>query len=154
MRRLLPLLLLSGLAALAVGCDDGGGGRAAPTTPRPPATTSDTLPIRVAESFDADDVEVLCAALGDLAAIDPDADPTQADVDRLRDVAELAPPAVEVPLLTVARYGQAVVDGDADTAEAEGDAASASLVLVAYGLDACGLQVPLFDRLSGFDIGA
>lgn len=151
MRRLLPLLLLW-LVIGAVGCGDDGG-TAAPTTTRPPSTTSDTLPVRVAESFDAEDVDALCAALGDLATIDPDADPTQPDVDRLRAVAELAPPAVEVPLLTVARYGQAVVDGDADTAEAERDAADASLLLVAYGLDACGLQVPLFDRLSGFDLG-
>jgi hypothetical protein len=139
-------------AALVVGCGDDGGPAATVTT-RPPVTTSDPLPLRVAESFDADDVEARCAALEGLADIDPDADPTASDVERLRAVAELAPPAVADPLLTVADYGRAVVAGEEDTSEAETAAAEASLVLVAYGLDACGLQVPLFDRLSGFDLG-
>lgn len=153
MRRL--ALLLVALAVVA-GCsadDDGPGGTT--TTATAPATsiptTSPTLPPEVADDFEADDVGALCADLEALADIDPDVDPTQAQVDRLREVAETAPSGVAEPLATVADFGQAIVDGDPDGPAMEEAAAGAALLIVAYGNDACGgIVVPLFNRLSGY----
>ena len=159
MRRLLLTLLASGLAVAACGGDDGGETAAADpstTTTAPDGSTTTTEPRPVDSTFVPEDVDALCAALQGLADIDPDADPTQAQVDRLRAIAGTAPSGVAEPLLDVATFGQLAVDAGAtvdslpeDAAAIQGAAVEAATILIAYGNEACGIDVPLFDTIAG-----
>ena len=122
-----------------------------PTAPRPPPSPARSTPRSCPRTSDA-----LCAALQGLADIDPDADPTQAQVDRLRAIADTAPSGVAEPLLDVATFGQLGVDAGAtvdslpeDAAAIQGAAVEAATILIAYGNEACGIDVPLFDTIAG-----
>ena len=143
MRRPVRRLLLPLVAAVAlVGCSGSeGSGDAAP------ASTS-TTPVAVEPIFEADDVEALCDDLGGLVDIDPAQDPTQADVDRLRAIATTAPEGVARPLDQVADYGQAIVDGGNGN-RARADAVDGVTILIAYGNEVCGIDVPLFNSIAG-----
>jgi len=148
MRRGLPLLLVG--LALAAGCADDGGsaeGAGAPTTSTVVTTTTEVVPLDT--TFVTEDVDALCDRLEGLRDIDPAADPTQADVDRLRAIATTAPPGVGDRLVVIADYGQQVVDGERDVEGEHTDAAEAATVLIAYGNEACAIDVPLFDAIAG-----
>lgn len=161
MRRLLLTGLLAvalALALTACGGDDGGDedGAASTTTTSPADPSTTTTPATtdvppVDSTFEADDVAALCEELEGLAEIDPDADPTQDQVDRIRSIAEDAPTGVAEPLEAVAAFGQAIVDDDShqDTATIQTEAAEAATVLIAYGNEACGIDVPLFNTIAG-----
>ena len=155
MRRTLLTVVAAMVAVLVSSCagDDGGAGDSATTTSTAftlPLATSPTLPADVADSFDAVDADALCADLRSLADIDPAIDPTQAGVDRIRTVARTAPSALAEALETVARLGEAGLVGEPEEALAT-EAAGAALLVVAYGNDVCGgLDVALFDDLSGY----
>jgi ABC-type glycerol-3-phosphate transport system substrate-binding protein len=148
-RRLLLTLLAGALALSACGGDDGESAdatavdRTTTTTEAPPADTT----------FEADDVESLCEDLEGLADIDPEADPTQEQVDEILAIAETAPRGVAGPLSAVAAYGQLALDAMAEGASvseaAQTEATEAATVLVAYGNEACAIDVPLFDVLAG-----
>ena len=154
MRRLL-LTLFAGTLALSACGDDGGtadGGEA--TTTSTPAVTTTITEVRPADTtFAADDVEALCADLEGLADIDPDADPTQPQVDRLLAIAETAPSGVAEPLQAVAAFGQLAVDGSGalpdDAEEIQTAAVEGATLLIAYGNEACAIDVPLFDAIAG-----
>jgi hypothetical protein len=149
------LLLLLAAGALLAGCADDAGeastdeGPASTTSP----TTTTTEPVPVDTTFLADDVERLCDDLEGLRDIDPDADPRQGDVDRLRAIAETAPPGVAEPLLEIADFGQAVIDSGGepppDAEELRTQAADAATLLIAYGNEACDIDVPLFNSIAG-----
>jgi len=145
-RRLLFPLAVVGLA-LGAGCSDDGG--AEPDADARSTTTTTTTEPRPADTtFEADDVEALCADLEGLADIDPDADPTPASVERLTTIATTAPPGVAEPLRDVAAFGQAVIDGE-PTEELQAAALEAATILIAYGNEACEIDVPLFDAIAG-----
>ena len=156
-RLLLTGLLAVTLALTACGGDDGGDGEddAAGTTTTTTSADSSTTTTEVPpvdSTFAAEDVTALCEDLEGLADIDPDADPTQAQVDQIRAIAEDAPPGVAEPLEAVAAFGQAVVDegeGHDDLDAIQTEAVEAATVLIAYGNEACGIDVPLFDTLAG-----
>ena len=93
MRRLL-LPLVAAVAVVGCSADDTGHAAPASTTTSAPAPSSSV--IVPDDTFEADDVEALCDDLGGLVDIDPTADPTQADVDRLRAIATTAPEGVAV----------------------------------------------------------
>jgi hypothetical protein len=137
---LLPVLALAGCA------DDSS--TAATTTSAAPSTTTTTEVIPVDTTFEAADVEQLCADLEGLASIDPDVEATQADVDRMRAIADTAPPGVAEPLRQVADFGQTIVDG-AEPEDLPTDVVEAAVILISYGNEACGIDVPLFDTLAG-----
>jgi hypothetical protein len=153
-RRLLRHLALGTL--LLAGCaDDGSDADAGGSSTATTAPTSTTVPVTtttearpVDSTFVAEDVDALCADLEGLADIDPDADPTQAAVDRLVAIAEVAPTGVAEPLQEVAAFGQAVVDGDVEAA-LQSAAIEAATILIAYGNEACQIDVPLFDAIAG-----
>lgn len=161
MRRLLLTVFAGGLALTACGGDDGGDGgtaddRATTTSAAADSTTTTTEARPVDTTFAADDVEVLCDDLEGLADIDPDADPTQEQVDRLLAIAETAPPGVAEPLEAVAAFGQLAVDTTADpdalpdnAEEVQTAAVDGATLLIAYGNEACAIDVPLFDTLAG-----
>ena len=159
MRRLLLTVFAGGLAFAACG---GGGGEsaddeAATTTAEAGSGTTTTTEARPVDStFVTEDVETLCADLEGLADIDPDADPTQAQVDRMLAIAETAPPGVAEPLEAVAAFGQVAVDTTADpdslpdnAEEVQTAAVEGATLLIAYGNEACAIDVPLFDVLAG-----
>jgi hypothetical protein len=138
---------LVSLAALLLvaGCsDDGETSTTSATSNAGPTTTLEIL-----DEFTADDVAALCADLEGLGDIDPDGDPTQTQVDRLLAIAETAPDGVAGPLRAVAAYGQAVVDGEEDLDDLRGDAVDGATLLIAYGNEACQIDVPLFDSIAG-----
>jgi ABC-type glycerol-3-phosphate transport system substrate-binding protein len=160
MRRLLLTLLASGLAVAACGGDDGRetaeSEPSTTTTTAPDGSTTTSEPRPVDSTFAPEDVDALCADLEGLADIDPDADPTQAQVDRLRAIADTAPSGVAEPLLDVATFGQLAVDAGAtvdslpeDAAAIQAAAVEAATILIAYGNEACGIDVPLFDTIAG-----
>ncbi len=103
----------------------------------------------VFDDFAAEDVEALCADLAGLADIDPEADPTQAQVDRLEAIARTAPSGVAGPLRSVAAFGQGVVDGSDDIEALQEQAVEGAVLLIAYGNEACRIDVPLFDSIAG-----
>jgi hypothetical protein len=146
--------LISVLAAGAIaftGCagDDSGDASGEPsTTTSAPATTTTTEAIPVDTTFVSEDVDALCGELEGLADIDPEVDPTQADVDRMEDIATRAPVGVAERLRAVADFGQSVVDGRPST-ELQAEAVDAVIVLIAYGNEACGIDVPIFDAIAG-----
>jgi hypothetical protein len=146
-------LLLIVVAALAVvGCSGDDDASEAADTSAPPTTTTTPVPSSTVivsdDTFEAADVEALCADLGGLADIDPSQDPTQADVDRLRAIATTAPEGVAEPLGQVADYGQAIVDGG-NGGQAREAAVGAVTILIAYGNEVCGINVPLFNSIAG-----
>jgi hypothetical protein len=150
----LPPTALAIALVMAACADDGGGSTTDSSTTSGPTTTAPTTTteaVPVDTTFLTEDVDALCAALDGLGDIDPTADPTQADVDRLRAIAGTAPPGVAEPLEQVADLGQRLVDGgeveaggDLETAAAEG-----ATLLIAYGNEACGIDVPLLDSIAG-----
>jgi hypothetical protein len=157
-RRLLPALLALGFAAS--GCADGGSESsgatatsADTTSTSATATTATTEAVPVDTTFVAEDVEALCAALEGLGDIDPAELPSQADVDRLRAVADGAPPGVAQPLAAIADFSQLALDRAGGTTpeleRARADALEAAVVLIAYGNEACDIDVPLFDAIAG-----
>lgn len=149
MRRLLLFLCVAGFSLAACSDDDGGPEAADPPTSTAaagPTTPTEARPVD--STFVAEDVDALCDDLEALADIDPDADPTQEAVDRLRTIAESAPAGVAEPLHDVAAFGQSVVDGD-PTSELQSAALEAATILIAYGNEACAIDVPLFDALAG-----
>jgi hypothetical protein len=143
-RRLLPLALA---ALAAIGCTDDAGESASTTTEPTTTTTTTPEPIPQPTNFVTEDLDALCAALGGLADIDPDADPTAADVQRLRDIAASAPPGVAEPLHTIADFAQSLLDGE-EPAD-EGTVVESAVILISYGNEACDIDVPLFDTLAG-----
>ena len=158
MRRMLLTVLVGGLALTACGGDDGGvaDGAATTTSATVEGTTTTTEARPVDSTFVTEDVESLCADLEGLSDIDPDADPTQDQVDRLLAVAATAPPGVAEPLEAVAAFGQLAVDADADpdslphdAEEVQSAAVEGATLLIAYGNEACQIDVPLFDTLAG-----
>ncbi len=162
MRRLLLTVFAGGLALAACGGDDGetADDGAATTTSAAVAgtegTTTTTEARPVDSTFVTEDVGALCADLEGLADIDPDADPTQEQVDRLLAIAETAPPGVAEPLEAVAAFGQLAVDADADpdsvpddAEEIQNAAVEGATLLIAYGNEACQIDVPLFDVIAG-----
>jgi hypothetical protein len=144
--------VLAGALALAgcAGDDPGAAGERTTTTTTsvPSATTTTTEAVPVDTTFLTEDIDALCDELAGLAEIDPEADPTQPDVDRLEDIASRAPVGVADRLRAVAAFGQSVVDGAA-SAELQAAAVDAVIVLIAYGNEACGIDVPLFDAIAG-----
>jgi hypothetical protein len=142
-RRLLPLALI---ALAALGCRDDATDSASPSTVVTTTTTTPE-PIPQPTNFVTEDLEALCADLGGLADIDPDADPTPADVRRLQAIARTAPPGVAEPLHTVADFAQSLLDGEEP--EDEGAVVEAAVILISYGNEACEIDVPLFDTLAG-----
>jgi hypothetical protein len=144
-------VLVTVLAAVVVlaGCSDDEGAASAGTTP---STTTTPVPGSTVvihdDTFVADDVDTLCADLAGLADIDPDLDPTQPDVDRLRAIAETAPDGVAERLLDVAAYGQAIVDGG-DGEDTRPAAVDGVVILIAYGNEVCDINVPLFNSIAG-----
>ena len=144
MRRLLPLVLT---ALVALGCSDDAGESASSTTAPSTTTTTTPEPVPHLTTFVAEDVEALCADLRGLADIDPDADPTPADVDRLQTIAASAPPGVAEPLQTIADFAQSLLDGEQP--EDEGAVVESAVILISYGNEACDIDVPLFDTLAG-----
>ena len=142
-RRILPLALVA-LAALA--CSDDAEDAGSTTIARPTTTTAPE-PVPRLTTFLAEDQEALCADLEGLADIDPDAEPTPADIRRLEAIAATAPPGVAEPLQTVADFARALVDGE-DPAD-EGAVVEAAVILISYGNEACAIDVPLFDTLAG-----
>ena len=142
MRRLLPLLLT---ALAALGCSDDA--QESSSTTAAPTTSTTTEPVPQPTTFVAEDVEALCADLGELADIDPSAEPRRADIRRLQVIAASAPPGVAEPLRTVAGFAQSLLDGVEPSNE---DAViEAAVILIAYGNEACDIDVPLFDTLAG-----
>jgi hypothetical protein len=147
---------LAGALALTACADDGStgddvGGPSADasgstTTVAPATTTTEAIPVDT--TFLAEDPGAVCGELDGLRDIDPEADPSQADVNRLLDIASRVPVGVAEPLRQVAAYGQAVVDGEAE-AELRTTAVEAATVLIAYGNEACAIDVPLFDAIAG-----
>jgi len=159
-RRLLLTVFAGGLALAACGGDDGVSAdddAATATSSAVEDTTTTTTEARPVDStFVTDDVETLCADLEGLADIDPDADPTQAQVDRLLAIAATAPPGVAEPLEAVAAFGQLAVDATTDpdalpddAEEIETAAVDGATLLIAYGNEACAIDVPLFDVIAG-----
>lgn len=158
MRRLLLTLLAGALLLAACGGDDGesADGDSTTTSAAGSGVTTTTEALPVDSTFVTEDVEALCADLEGLADIDPDADPTQDQVDRLLAVAETAPPGVAEPLAAVAAFGQLAVDATADpdsvpdnAEELQTGAIEGATLLIAYGNEACDIDVPLFDTLAG-----
>ena len=157
MRRLLLTVLVSGLALTACGDDLGESADAGPTTTTAgaPSTTTTTEPAPVDSTFVPENGQALCADLEGLADIDPAADPTQAQVDRLLAIADTAPSGVADPLRAVAEFGQFAVDAGPtfdslpDAEALQTAAAEGATILIAYGNEACAIDVPLFDTLAG-----
>lgn len=159
MRRLLLTVFAGGLALAACGGDDGettDDGAATTTSAATDSTTTTTEARPVDTTFVTEDVDALCADLEGLSDIDPDVDPTQAQVDRLLAIAETAPPGVAEPLEAVATFGQLAVDADADpdsvpddAEEIQNAAVEGATLLIAYGNEACQIDVPLFDVIAG-----
>jgi hypothetical protein len=146
-RRLLPVVLT---ALVALGCsDDAGTDEDDDASSTAPSTTTTTAPepIPVDTTFVATDVEALCAALRGLADIDPNTDPTPADIRRIEAIAASAPPGVAEPLQTVADFARSLLDGE-DPAD-EAAVVEAAVILISYGNEACDIDVPLFDTLAG-----
>jgi len=162
-RRLLLTVLAGALVLAACGGDDGETAEDDGTTTTTSApdddtttTTTTTEAPPVDSTFVTEDVETLCDDLEGLADIDPDADPTQEQVDRLRAIADTAPPGVAGPLLDVAAFGQLAVDAGEtvdslpeDAAALQAAAVDGATILIAYGNEACGIDVPLFDAIAG-----
>lgn len=159
MRAVLVTLLAGALTLTACGGDDGETADDGTATTTSEAGTGTTTTIQVPPvdpTFEADDVEALCDDLEGLADIDPDADPTQEQVDRLLAIAETAPAGVAEPLEAVAAFGQLAVDATEDAEsvpdnaeEIQTAAVEGAGLLIAYGNEACGIDVPLFDTLAG-----
>ena len=160
MHRLLLTVLAGSLLLTACGGDDGetaDDGAATTTSTTAVEGTTTTTEARPGDTtFAADDVETLCADLEGLADIDPDADPTQDQVDRLLAIAETAPSGVAGPLEAVAAFGQLAVDTSTDpdslpddAEEVQTAAVEGATLLIAYGNEACAIDVPLFDTLAG-----
>ena len=159
MRRLLLTVIMTGLALTACGSDDGtesadaDSSTTTTTTGAPSMTTTDPAPVD--STFVPEDGETLCADLEGLTDIDPDADPTQAQVDRLLAIADTAPSGVADPLRAVAAFGQLAVDAGPtldslpDVEAVRTAAAEGATILIAYGNEACAIDVPLFDTLAG-----
>ena len=146
------LILLPFAVALGVACSDDGGadaeaGSVSTTSTSAPATTT-TEAGPVDSTFVAEDQVALCADLDGLGDIDPDIDPTQENVGRLLTIAASAPTGVAEPLRELASFGQAVVDGTVTT-EQQTAAVEAATILIAYGNEACRIDVPLFDAIAG-----
>jgi hypothetical protein len=158
-RRLLLTVFAGGLALTACGGDDGEAvddGAATTTSAATDSTTTTTEAQPVDTTFVTEDVDALCADLEGLSDIDPDVDPTQAQVDRLLAITEDAPPGVAEPLEAVAAFGQLAVDADADpdsvpddAEEIQNAAVEGATLLIAYGNEACQIDVPLFDVIAG-----
>jgi ABC-type glycerol-3-phosphate transport system substrate-binding protein len=160
-RRLLLTVLVAGLALAGCGGDDGGetadpDPSTTTTSAAGETTTTTTTPRPVDTTFATEDVEAVCADLEGLSDIDPDADPSQAQVDRLMAIAETAPPGVADPLRDVAAFGQLAVDAGPtfdslpDDAEAiQAAAIEGATLLIAYGNEACAIDVALFDTIAG-----
>ena len=158
MRRLLLPVFAGGLALTACAGDDTeAADEEVTTTSAVEETTTTTTEARPVDStFVTDDVEGLCADLDGLSDIDPGDDPTQAQVDRLLAIAETAPPGVAGPLEAVAAVGQLAVDASADpdavpdnAEEIQNAAVEGATLLIAYGNEACAIDVPLFDAIAG-----
>ena len=159
MRRLLLTVFAGGLALAACGGDDGettDDGAATTTSAATESTTTTTEARPVDTTFVTEDVDALCADLEGLSDIDPDVDPTQEQVDRLLAITEDAPPGVAEPLEAVAAFGQLAVDADADpdsvpddAEEIQNAAVEGATLLIAYGNEACQIDVPLFDVIAG-----
>lgn len=159
MRRLLLTVFAGSLALTACSGDDGESAEdeaATATSSAVEGTTTTTEARPVDSTFVTDDVESLCADLEGLSDIDPDADPTQEQVDRLLAIAATAPPGVAEPLEAVAAFGQLAVDTTADpdalpddAEEIQTAAVEGATLLIAYGNEACAIDVPLFDVLAG-----
>ena len=159
MRRLLLTVFAGGLALTACGGDDGetaDEGSATTTSAATDSTTTTTEARPVDTTFVTEDVDALCADLEGLSDIDPDVDPTQAQVARLLAITEDAPPGVAEPLEAVAAFGQLAVDADADpdsvpddAEEIQNAAVEGATLLIAYGNEACQIDVPLFDVIAG-----
>ena len=159
MRRLLLTAFAGGLARAACGADDretADVGAATTTSAATDSTTTTTEARPVDTTFVTEDVDALCADLEGLSDIDPDVDPTQAQVDRLLAITEDAPPGVAEPLEAVAAFGQLAVDATADPASVPDDAeeiqnaaVEGATLLIAYGNEACQIDVPLFDVIAG-----
>ena len=155
MRRLLLTALAGGVLLGGCAGDDAADTTTASATTAPPAgdaaTTTSTEPAPADTTFATDDVDALCADLESLAGIDPDAAPDQTQVDRLLAIAQQAPSGVAEPLRAVATFGQAVVDdrSEQDGAAVREAAVEGATILIAYGNEACGIDVPLFDTIAG-----
>jgi ABC-type glycerol-3-phosphate transport system substrate-binding protein len=155
-RRLLLTVFAGGLALAACGGDDAESADEETTTTTEASENTTTTTLPVDSTFEAEDVEALCADLEGLADIDPDTDPTQEQVDRLLAIAETAPTGVAEPLEAVAAFGQLAVDSTEDpealpddAEEIQTAAVEGAGLLIAYGNEACDIDVPLFDILAG-----
>lgn len=159
MRRSLIALSLAVLLLAGCGGDDSPSDEATDdTTTETTGATEDTATDETTDEAGGD-TEALCAELEALSDIDPEALPTQADVDRVTAAAESAPPEIAEALTVVAGVGQLIADEDIETltpeqlAELEAQTSgpeitAAGETLVAYTADECGFDVPLFSSFT------
>lgn len=166
MRRAIALFSLLGLLLLAACGDDGGGDAGedggdstddTEETVTPTTTAEDDEDDGGSSGGDASGDETVCGDLAAVAEIDPGVQPTQDDVDLVRDIAEDLPDDEAAALNVVADVGQFIVDltpeqlsdpdafaGLEDVATEE-EQAAAGATLVAFAEEECDLSVPLFD---------
>lgn len=161
MRPLLLALPISALLLVGCGGDDGDAASDTADATETTSVTETTIAPDETVAGDSGDTGDICAQLADLADIDPDALPTQADIDRVQAAAESAPAEIQGDLATVATIGRLIADSAPEAlndidALAELEAAmtapevtAAAATLVAYSTDECGVDVPLFSSLTG-----
>lgn len=165
MRTFLLALPLSALLLAGCGADDGDTASDVTTAATETTPTDTTAPAETtvpSEDTVADDgpSEDVCTQLAGLADIDPEALPTQADIDRVTAVAEAAPPEIQEDLTTLADIGQLIADtseaalddpeafDELTAATTSPEVTAAGEALVAYSADQCGIDVPLFSSFT------